>query len=1576
MPDTPALWLSEFTANLTTTNNQSTPRITQLANGTILVTWTSNDPGGVGSPAGFDVIGQFFDPLGTRIGAEFLVNSTFTANFERDADVAALANGGFVAVYEDFSSGTNGAIRLTQRDAAGAAVRSVTIEADTVPGGSPTYADARVAVSSATSALVVFREFETNGDTRILGRIYDPATGTVGAQISLLNTDGQNGAIAVAVLGNGNYVIACASFASATSDSVISYRIVNASGGNVLGSTQISDTISGPGFLENTPSVTALTGGGFVIAWGRGDLGDDDILVRIFSASGVEQGSAITLGSAGQGDDNLTPSVVALADGSFVVLWDNNALGTIQAQHVSAAGLPLGDEMTVAAGSGTGGFPDAQLLGDGRIAVTFVNAAGEVGLAIIDTRDVVNDPPVYTGGGWQVGTPGDDVFTADNAAFTVAGGGGDDTITGGTENTDYFLGTGNDLMIVSTGIGFDNHDGGDGQDTIDWSVLTTSGNSFNLATGLASIGINSEAMTGFEHLIGSGQADNIVGTSGDNSLSGGGGDDSIDGGDGADTLFGGDGFDTLIGGQGDDLLFGGIEDDVLVGGDGDDSFIVALGDGFDDVFGEADTDLFNLSALDQDVDVNLATELWESQGFMRSVAGIENVTTGGGNDTITGSDVANRLNGGDGNDTITGGGGADTVFGGDGDDVITTTAAGEGDSNFGGTGNDTFVLSNSFFTGHIHGDAGTDDHADASAYVGFALIADLVAGSYNDGGLVFDMTGIEHVTGGSGDDVFTGDDAANRLTGNAGNDSLTGGGGVDTITGGTGADSLDGGADIDTLSYAGSALGVTVFLALNTAAGGDAAGDTITGFENLIGSGQNDTLVGTSGDNVIDGAGGDDVIQGFTGTDTLRGGAGNDTIAITTFDPVTAGSVFDGGTDSDTFIVGFNTATTSVTLNDFAIQNFETLRIQTEFAGPAVTASISASGFAFQFTAVEIAHVAATAATLAITMGGEVSLDLSTRSFTGFTLPGDRVVVTGDGDAETITGSSVNDVITGNGGADTITGGAGADSLDGGAGTDTLSYAGSAAGVNVFLAFNSASGGDAAGDTITGFENLIGSGQGDQLIGTTGGNVIDGAGGDDFIQGFTGTDTLRGGAGNDAVAITTLDPATAGSVFDGGADSDAFRIQFNSATTSVTLNDFTIQNFETLQIQTLSTATAVTASISASAFAQFTAVEIVHASANAATLAIGMGDMATLDLSTRTFTGFTLPGDRVTVTGDGDSETITGSSVNDVINGNGGLDSLSGGGGNDTIIGGVGRDDLFGDGGDDTFVVDRRWFDDIYGGTETTSAGDTADFSATRSGLNVNLGAGTYAVAATTYDLLDIEQITLGNGRDTVTGSAGFEIIHGGGKRDQIDSGLGSDQVFGDGGNDVIIARLGTAATDGGTDIDTLDFSALIAGINFNMATGVSNLIGTHTNYESVVCGSGNDTITGGDNNEVIRGNNGNDQVFGGRGADDLFGLNGTDTLSGGAGNDTLTGGAFADHFVFARVLSAGSDLVTDFGKGADRLDLDDALWTGVLTTAQVVTTFAHVVGGDVVFDFGNRGAFTLAGITSLAGLDALIDIF
>ena len=60
--------------------------------------------------------------------------------------------------------------------------------------------------------------------------------------------------------------------------------------------------------------------------------------------------------------------------------------------------------------------------------------------------------------------------------------------------------------------------------------------------------------------------------------------------------------------------------------------------------------------------------------------------------------------------------------------------------------------------------------------------------------------------------------------------------------------------------------------------GGAATGDVYLGFENMIGSGFNDTLLADGGANRLDGGGGNDWLEGRGGADWLRGDAGADTL--------------------------------------------------------------------------------------------------------------------------------------------------------------------------------------------------------------------------------------------------------------------------------------------------------------------------------------------------------------------------------------------------------------------------------------------------------------------------------------------------------------------------------------------------------------------------------------------------------------------------------------------------------------------------------------------------------------------------
>jgi Ca2+-binding RTX toxin-like protein len=164
-----------------------------------------------------------------------------------------------------------------------------------------------------------------------------------------------------------------------------------------------------------------------------------------------------------------------------------------------------------------------------------------------------------------------------NFAVTLQGGGGDDTLLGGS------LG--------------DSLDGGDGVDQIQQTVDLEQILTDTLVTGrgadtLSSIeeavliggelgtNIDASAFSGATTLIGNGGGDTLIGGSNNDVLSGGDGNDKLfglagndtaDGGAGNDSVLGGDGADVLLGGSGNDTLRGEAGNDTLLGEDGDDS---------------------------------------------------------------------------------------------------------------------------------------------------------------------------------------------------------------------------------------------------------------------------------------------------------------------------------------------------------------------------------------------------------------------------------------------------------------------------------------------------------------------------------------------------------------------------------------------------------------------------------------------------------------------------------------------------------------------------------------------------------------------------------------------------------------------------------------------------------------------------------------------------------------------------------------------------------------------------------------------------------------------------------------------
>ena len=682
-----------------------------------------------------------------------------------------------------------------------------------------------------------------------------------------------------------------------------------------------------------------------------------------------------------------------------------------------------------------------------------------------------------------IGSNFNDVLVGNAQVNMIDGGAGDDTITGGSNNDKLYGGAGNDLFLVEWSFSGDYYDGGAGIDTFsaDVAVLNAYAQEIDLATGTNNW---EDHFVNIENLIGGSANDKFWGTETENSFWGRAGNDLLDGHGGDDKLYGEAGNDVLIGGAGNDLLDGGIGDDTLNGGAGAD--ILTGGDG---------VDVADYSSSTAGVSVNLATGLGaggDAQGD--KLATIENLIGSNFADVLTGNAGANTLRAGAGNDVLVGSGGGDIMDGG--------------------------------------ADVDAADYSVSTAGVTVSLVTGLGIGGFAAGDT---LISIENLVGSKFNDVLTGDAGANLISGGAG---------VDLVVGGAGADSLNGGADIDTVSYATSTAGVTVNLGLGTGLGGDAEGDTLSGFENLIGSNFADILFGDAGKNTISGGTGNDHLYGTGGGDTFDGGAGldwidyrNSTAAVTVNLATGVGSG------------GFAQGDTYVNIEDIRGSKFGDTLIGNDsanviYAG-AGTDIISGgggndmiysgggydiiNGGAGTDTLSYVNSWANVVASLATGIGayGEASRD----TITGIeNLVGSKFddTLTGDAGVNRLTGGAGADALNGGAGDDTLIGGTGGDTLNGGDGQDTANYAAALDAVTLNMA-TGGTGGDAAGDSFVSIEQIVGSAFNDVVTGNAsdnrfdggaGNDTIDGAGGIDYLYGNLGNDRLTGGAGADVFVFT------------------------------------------------------------------------------------------------------------------------------------------------------------------------------------------------------------------------------------------------------------------------------------------------------------------------------------------------------------------------------------------------------------------------------------------------------------------------
>jgi len=1265
----------------------------------------------------------------------------------------------------------------------------------------------------------------------------------------------------VAVLSDGNIVVTWIPQLSGSPQIYeVHARIIDATGLPVSSELTVN-TYSGSTIAGS--HVVPLADGGFVVAWDLYYGGPGDVRAQIFAADGSKVGGEISALPPVQSVAGGS-SIAALTGGGFVVTWNSQdpVQGggpydpTVHAQLFDASGAKIGGILTVNSyAPGTQGAASVTALPDGGFVVTWTDvsmpspdpAHDGIWFQQFDSTGARVGSEVHVVSAWDtVREPSIEVIPG--TGFLVVWQQSDVS----TANLHAQLYDFNGQPVgTQFGLGGDAAGMQSGQDL---ALLADGQIIVGWTNQNAPNDLDPRAQFLFPLIHGTNAADVLVGTSHRDFLSGGAGDDQIDGGPSADTMIGGTGNDTYTVDNAGDVI------------------VENPGEG---------TDTVNASASH--------TLEAEVENLTLTGSGAINGTGNALNNVITGNSGDNVIDGGAGNDTLDGAGGTDTASYasaaagvtvnlalatpqntvGAGTDTLSNfenltgsafadTLTGDGNANVieGGAGNDT-----------LSGGAGIDTLTYAGAASGITINLGLATAQNTVGAGSDTVSNFENLIGSAFNDTLTGNSGANLLTGLGGNDSLDGAGGDDT---------LDGGAGSDTASYAAAASAVTVNLSLAGAQNTGGAGiDTLVGIENLSGSGFNDTLTGDSANNILNGG---------AGNDALNGGAGIDTAS------------YAGASSGVTVSLALAAAQNTVGAGTDTLSNFENL------LGSSFNDTLTGDGNANVIeggAGNDVLNGGAGTDTVSYAgAGSAVTVNLG--------LAGAQNTVGAGSDTlsnfENILGSAFNDTLTGNAGNNVIEGGAGNDTLNGGAGIDTVSYASAAAAVTVDLHAFSGGGGSAGSDSLSNFENVLGSVFADTLSGNESANALDGGAGDDFILPGLGNDTMTGGAGADR--------------FFGARDElNGDTITDFTIGDKLTIADVMLANFSFSLNGNVLTYTGGTLTFGA----PLVGTLVAAAGAN------GAGVVLSLTPGTE--------GDDV----------LVGTAQADELNGLGGNDTISGLGGSDTLIGGSGNDIFKGTASElngdtitdfapgDTIVITDATFGSfgfnlvgntlVYTGGALTLqgplTGELVAAAAPGGGVQFTLEPNETLNGTEQADNIDghggNDTINGLGGNDNLLGGSGADVVNGGSGDDNIgsdqtdalgfftDTALDHDILSGGDGDDWIWAGYGDDV-DGGQGTDRLTYS--FAGLDHGVTVSTTDIIsgqphayagGTIQNVEYLIGIDGTnyaDTITvSAPNNSV--------GVHGGDGDDLIIAAPGTFIVGadGGAGDDRLVSGAFADDF-------------------------------------------------------------------------------
>lgn len=383
----------EFLVNTTVTGVQTDASLTALSGGGFVVTWTDNSASGADA-SGAAIRAQLYDASGAKVGGEALINAT-TANAQTQSTVTALSNGGFVVSWTDAS--------LVGGDADGLGIKARIFDATGAAAGGEFLVNTNTRLNQSNPTItslasggfvVSWTDSSGVGDTKGTGvkaQIYSAAGAKVGGEF-LVNTtilNSQNYS-ALAGLAGGGFVATWQDSSGQGGDPTapsVKAQLFSATGAKVGGEFLVNTTVAAS---QDQPVITALSSGGFVIAWRdtslQGDTSGAGIKAQVYDATGTRVGSEFQVNSTTLNAQDQ-PTIAALPNGGFAVTWRDNSLLSsdpsgfgIRSQVFDGAGNKLGGEWGVnSATAGTQELPTVTTLASGALVMAWTDYSGAGG---------------------------------------------------------------------------------------------------------------------------------------------------------------------------------------------------------------------------------------------------------------------------------------------------------------------------------------------------------------------------------------------------------------------------------------------------------------------------------------------------------------------------------------------------------------------------------------------------------------------------------------------------------------------------------------------------------------------------------------------------------------------------------------------------------------------------------------------------------------------------------------------------------------------------------------------------------------------------------------------------------------------------------------------------------------------------------------------------------------------------------------------------------------------------------------------------------------------------------------------